>query len=394
MERTELATRADDSPSAHAVGIARSRVWRWVGYDVVAWTLVALLFTLQSAATTPGTSFARGFAVQMAGFIPCMLLTPLIAYVALRFRLSESPDARTIGAHLATLLVFTIGGGMMMGWLEWLLPWHAAMPLSQAVRTSAIHYFGVDTLIYCMVVAIVMTAAYAHESRERTVRAARLQAQLAEAQLHALGAQLQPHFLFNTLHVISALVRHDPKRAEQLIARMSELLREMLDNSDRVECTLAEELAFLEKYLDIQEARFGARLRVSFEVHPETHDVQVPRLVLQPLVENAIRHGIARRSAPGTVAITAACADGTLTLTVRDDGVGLPAHGIVREGVGLSTTRARLAQLYGAAQSLVIVPAPDGGTICTIRIPCRADPITRTNTHVNAGVNSEEVPAC
>src|SRR5699024_6545845 len=128
-------------------------------------------------------------------------------------------------AHLATLLVFTIGGGMMMGWLEWLLPWHAAMPLSQAVRTSAIHYFGVDTLIYCMVVAIVMTAAYAHESRERAVRAARLQAQLAEAQLHALGAQLQPHFLFNTLHAISALVRHDPRRAEQLIARMSELLR-------------------------------------------------------------------------------------------------------------------------------------------------------------------------
>ena len=398
MERTELATSGGDSPSAHAVGIARSRVWRWVGYDVAAWTLVALLFTLQSVASTPGSSFARGFAVQMAGFIPCMLLTPLIAYVALRFRLSESPDARTIGAHLAALLVFTIGGGMMMGWLEWLLPWHAAMPLSHAIRTSAIHYFGVDTLIYCMVVAIVMTAAYAHESRERTVRAARLQAQLAEAQLHALGAQLQPHFLFNTLHAISALVRHDPKRAEQLIARMSELLREMLDNSDRVECTLAEELAFLEKYLDIQEARFGARLRVSFEVHPETHDVQVPRLVLQPLVENAIRHGIARRSAPGTVAITAACADGTLTLTVCDDGVGLPAPGIVREGVGLSTTRARLAQLYGAAQSLVIVPAPEGGTICTIRIPCRADLITnrntRTKTHVNAGVNFEEVPAC
>src|SRR3569833_1381318 len=125
IEHSESALRSDDSPATDAdtVGVARSRVWRWVVYDVVAWTLVALLFTLQSAASAPGTPFSRGFAVQMAGFIPCMLLTPLIAYVALRFRLSERLDARTIGAHVVTLLVFTVGGGMMMGWLAWLLPW-------------------------------------------------------------------------------------------------------------------------------------------------------------------------------------------------------------------------------------------------------------------------------
>jgi signal transduction histidine kinase len=363
---------ADDA-TPHDGTVVRAhgvRVWRWTAYDVIAWTLVALLFSLQGMTEEP---FHRTFVKQYVGFLPCMLFTPLIAWVALRFRLGERRDARAIGAHLGMLLLFTIGGGMMMGWFEWLLPWHAPAPLGATLRSAPIRYFGVDTLIYFMVVAIVMTAAYTEESRERSVRAARLQAQLAEAQLHALGAQLQPHFLFNTLHVISALVRHDPRRAEQLIARMSELLREMLDNSDRVECTLQDELAFLEKYVDIQEARFGPRLRVTFEAAPETLGARVPRLVLQPLVENAIRHGIARRSVPGSVVISASSAAGVLTLVVRDDGVGLPAGGVAREGVGLATTRARLAQLYGDAHLLTIAPAPDGGTVCTIRIPCRTD---------------------
>lgn len=374
------AVRSELAPPDDVVGTARThRVWRWVAYDVAAWSAIALLFALQESTHGP---FWRSIADQVAGFTPCMLLTPLVAFVALRYRITERPTARVLLAHLAMLLVFTVIGGMMMGWLEWLLPWHrAASTLPAALRSAAVRYFGVDTLIYCMIVGIVMTAAYAEESRERAVRAARLQAQLAEAQLHALGAQLQPHFLFNTLHAISALVRHDPRRAEQLIARMSELLREMLDNGNRVECSLEEELAFLEKYIDIQEARFGPRLQVSFEIHPETLGVQVPRLVLQPLVENAVRHGIARRSEPGHVVVGAACADGMLTLTVRDDGAGLPPGGVPRMGVGLSTTRARLAQLYGDAQELTIAPAAERGTLCTIRIPCRLEdaPAGRTS---------------
>jgi LytS/YehU family sensor histidine kinase len=216
----------------------------------------------------------------------------------------------------------------------------------------------------------VLSLAYGRESRIRALRAARLQTQLAEAQLHALGAQLQPHFLFNTLHMISALVRHDPKRAEQLIARLSDLLREMLDNGERVEVSLAEELAFLEKYIEIQEARFGPRLQVHFEIAPSVRSARVPRLVLQPLLENAIRHGIARRSEPGTVVIGAAIADGLLVMTVRDDGVGVPQSGPAREGVGLSSTRARLLQLYGSASRFTIAPADGGGTLCTIHIPC------------------------
>jgi LytS/YehU family sensor histidine kinase len=166
-------------------------------------------------------------------------------------------------------------------------------------------------------------------------------------------------------------VRHDPKHAEQLIARLSELLREMLDTSDRVEVPLRDELAFLQKYVDIQEARFGDRLRVAFDVAPDACDAAVPRLLLQPLVENAVRHGIARRSAPGRVLVRATCDDGWLTLAVEDDGVGLPPGGAPREGVGLHTTRARLAHLHGAAATFDIAPAPGGGTRCTVRIPYR-----------------------
>jgi LytS/YehU family sensor histidine kinase len=267
---------------------------------------------------------------------------------------------------------------MMMGALEWSLPWvpHGA-GVAAAMRGAVGRYAAIDVILYVATAAAALALAYGRESRERELRAARLQTQLAEAQLHALGAQLQPHFLFNTLNAISALVRHEPKRAEQLIARLSELLREMLDNGDRAEVTLGEELAFLEKYVDIQEARFGPRLRVAFEVAPAALDARVPRLVLQPLVENAIRHGVSRRTGGGTVTVTASCcgegtdgAGGRLTLTVRDDGVGLAAAG-APDGVGLRTTRARLRQLYGDAQEFTIAPADGGGTVCVVRIPCR-----------------------
>lgn len=244
------------------------------------------------------------------------------------------------------------------------------------MRSALIGYFAIDALIYVMIVTAVLTLAYAHDAKERAIRAARLQAQLAEAQLNALGAQLQPHFLFNTLHLISALVRPEPKRAEQLIARLSELLREMLDNSDRVEVTLREEIAFIEKYADIQETRFGPRLQVVFEIAADTLELEVPRLVLQPLVENAIRHGIAPRSNSGTVDIRSERSGDRLTLVVRDNGIGVPPDTAMREGVGLRSTRARLQQIYGADGSFTIASnggsGASGGATCTIVIPCRS----------------------
>ena len=362
----------DDAAARDGARTARRWPWRWVAWDLGLWAAVALLFAGQGAARST-VPFGQLLVTELAGFLPCALFTPLIGAVALRYRFADGERGRAALAHLACLAAFLTAGGAMMGALEWALPWHPrGAGVGEAMRDAMARYYAIDTLIYVMIAAAVLALAYGRESRERSLRAARLQAQLAEAQLHALGAQLHPHFLFNTLHVISALVRHEPRRAEELIARLSELLREMLDSSDRVEVPLSEELAFLEKYVDIQEARFGPRLVVTFDVQPaDALAVPVPRLVLQPLVENAIRHGTARRAGAGRVDVRAECAGGRLTLVVRDDGAGLPPGGPAREGVGLSSTRARLQQLYGDAASLTIAPADGGGTVCTVRMPCR-----------------------
>jgi LytS/YehU family sensor histidine kinase len=186
-----------------------------------------------------------------------------------------------------------------------------------------------------------------------------------------LSGQLQPHFLFNALHAISALVWQDQAKAERLLARLGEMLRFTLRSGGKVETTLAEELALLTRYAEIQEARYGDRLRVCFEVEARTRAALVPPLILQPLAENAIRPGITRRITPGKVEVRAWEAGGRLYLTVLDDGIGLPPGGQVREGVGLSVTRARLQQLYGSEQGLSLTPAPHAGALCTLTMPLR-----------------------
>ena len=362
----------DVAPAREAAASPLPNALRWAAYDVLLWSAVSLLFAVQ-AVTHERTDALHVLLTNAASFAPCAIFTPLIVWTSLRYRPDAGGARRAAIAQGLALATFLIVGGAMMGWFEWALPWRpAGAGVGVAMREAITRYFAINMLLYAVVAAAAMTWGYAREARERSVRAARLQAQLAEAQLHALGAQLQPHFLFNTLHVISALVRPDPRRAEQLIARLSELLREMLDSGDRVEVPLREELRFLEKYADIQEARFGPRLRVLFEISGDALDVAVPRLVLQPLVENAVRHGLAPRSAAGQVIVRASCALGRLHLAVEDDGVGVPPGGPSRSCVGLGTTRARLEQLHGAAASFSILPAPGGGTICTIELPCAA----------------------
>src|SRR5262249_40591374 len=183
------------------------------------------------------------------------------------------------------------------------------------------------------------------------LKASQLEARLAQAQLQALKMQLHPHFLFNTLHAISALMRKDVEEADRMITRLSDLLRLTLENVGAQEATLRQELEILGRYLEIEQRRFGDRLQVKMEIEPETLDARAPNLILQPLVENAIRHGIAPRSAPGLIEIRASRAGDKLELQVRDNGVGLPTdhREPIKEGVGLANTRARLEQLYGAA---------------------------------------------
>ncbi len=254
-------------------------------------------------------------------------------------------------------------------------------PSAQPVRGLFSRYsFLYDFLVY----VVVLTAGLARnyylryqarleetrrleaEATELRAEAAELHAQVTDAQLNALRTQLNPHFLFNTLNAVSTLVDEDPPGARRMIARLSDLLRHTLEG-DEQEIPLARELEMLRLYLEIMEVRFQGKLEVSIENEKSLDDALVPNFVLQPLVENAFRHGLALKQTAGRVAVRAVRDDGDLVLTVRDNGHG-PVNA-VREGVGLTNTRARLTQLYGARQRLALTAPEGGGALVEVRIP-------------------------
>ena len=214
---------------------------------------------------------------------------------------------------------------------------------------------------------------YLIETRERV----RTQEQLAEAQLHSLRLQLQPHFLFNTLNTITALIATEPAAAERMVSGLSELLRASLRLADEQEVPLARELDHLRLYVDIQQTRFGDRLDVAMEVDPEARGALVPSLLLQPLVENAIRHGISPRAAGGRIRVRAARQADELQLEVKDDGVGAATQGgaLAREGVGLTNTRERLRRLHGGRHRFAYESRPGSGFAVRIALPFRTEAV-------------------
>lgn len=228
-----------------------------------------------------------------------------------------------------------------------------------------------NLLIYWIIVSVSLAFDYYRKFRDREVRTADLERRLAEARLMALQMQLNPHFLFNTLHTISALVHRDVEQADRMIVRLSELLRLALENTDANEVPLRDELGFLRRYLEIEQTRFGERLAVKFDIAPETTDALVPNLVLQPIVENAIRHGVEPYRRKGTIVLRAGRRDSRLVLEVEDNGAGLKSGQPARLGVGLSNTRDRLEHLYGKSQSFEFLPAASGGLKVQVVMPFR-----------------------
>ena len=237
-------------------------------------------------------------------------------------------------------------------------------------------------MTYTTVVGATYALAYYREVQARSVREAQLQASLMEARLKTLEAELHPHFLFNTLHAISTLIYSKPDAADRMISRLSDLLRLTFDRSGAARVTLQEELEFLQKYLEIEQIRFQDRLTLRYEVDPAVLDAEVPRLILQPLVENAIKHGVSPRTGPGTVQVSAGAEDDSLWLEVRDNGVGLSGNARAQfsRGVGLSNTRERLECLYGAAGRIELSEA-DAGLAVRLVFPLRhcevAEPAVR-----------------
>ena len=235
-------------------------------------------------------------------------------------------------------------------------------------------------VVYLGVLAAGLARAYSLRYRARREQAVQLQAQLAEAQLDALRRQLDPHFLFNTLNAISSLVERDPRGVRRMIARLSELLRHSLEGADDPEIPLRQELELLGRYVEIMQVRFQGRLEIAQRVEEAALDALVPTLVLQPLVENAIRHGVEKLGEGGRIAIGATVEGGTLVLRVEDNGPDAgrrltgPADG-ARTGVGLRNTMARLERLYGGAQRFTLAPAANGGMVAELRLPFRVESV-------------------
>jgi LytS/YehU family sensor histidine kinase len=338
---------------------------RWWALNVAWWTLNGLA----SATNYRFLRMSQGDAVAWSEALPTSMTSALlwVPLTAMAFALAERVPLerdrlrRRLAVHLAAAAaacVLRAGAVVVLnGWVGW---YPTLPPFTTVLATS----FQNNFFLYWLITGVAHAVHFARKYRER-------ETQLVQARLDVLKAQLHPHFLFNTLNTISSLVHHDAEEADRMIARLSALLRHTLDEAGTNEVPLREELRFLASYLEIEQARFEDRLGVAWEVDPAALDARVPHLILQPLVENAIRHGIAPRAAPGVVRIAAQRRNGALHLEVRDDGVGMrPGGSRTRgRGVGLRTTRARLAELYGDRHHFDIRAAPEGGTVLTMSIP-------------------------
>jgi two-component sensor histidine kinase len=250
--------------------------------------------------------------------------------------------------------------------------------------------------IYWAIVCVTWVISSYQQLRERERRTLELEARLMQSNLQALKTQLQPHFLFNTLNAIASLVRRKPDAAEDMIGSLSDFLRMTLDTAQEHEVPLRREIEFLDLYLEIQQARFGERLRIQKEIEPDTLDASVPALILQPLVENSVRHGIEPRETGGTIFIRARREGTSLQFEIRDDGEGLKAGQLValREGVGLSNTKARLQELYGEAHRFKITLNAEGGLTVTVEVPWRAVTENARHSASNAQQSELDVERC
>jgi len=354
---------------------SKSIPWIWV-------TGIWLGFGLVDALDTVFVMHAEGmhhawlilFATVMFSWLPWALATPLILRLSRQFPLARPVRILTWLVHLAA---YAGTGLATAAWTS--LLYFLFNPYLDPVRAPYMQRWFVNFwngLVPCAVLYAALLALYYFlDSRARLAfreaEAARLNEQLVVAQLHALRQQIEPHFLFNTLNSVAGLVREGRNdSAVVMIAELSDLLRRMLDDSRRQHVPLQEEMEFARKYLDIQKVRFTDRLQVCVDVPGELDLAQVPSLILQPMLENAIKHGIGKRAQGGTILIAASHRNGVLTLSVGNDGPSLPANwDTTRPGIGISNVRSRLQTLYGDACDIRLWNRNTGGVEVSVSLP-------------------------
>lgn len=334
------------------------------------WTLLAFLsigqgyyFSVNTGQVFP---FYSRLVFEFCNAYVWALLSPLIFFLARQYPIEKPAFFRHIGLHLILALI--------VGMIHKAGSFYASLLIAPPanVITSDVIFLKISggwinsVIIYWIMLGIYSALDYAGRFRQQKLLATQLEAQLTLAQLNALKMQLQPHFLFNTLHTVASLMEEDVKAAQRMIARLSELLRLTLEHVGEQEVPLFKEVEFLKSYLEIEEIRFHDRLRVQYILPQELMNAKVPALILQPLVENAIRHGIAPKAPGGIIAISASQDNGSLRLEVRDNGRGASS---VNHGVGLSNTQKRLEQLYGARHTFSWQNLPEGGFAVTVSLP-------------------------
>jgi two-component system, LytTR family, sensor kinase len=350
-------------------------LWAWsFGIN----TALVLVFSVQdyylgrSEGSHP--NFWRILLPGLVSFWIYAALTPPVLWLCWNYPIQRKRFFSRLSLHFAASLLFTIVH-VTLRILIYPRIGAKVIGLTPAVWKMMFLYFAFDNIVntYAMIAFLGHMMLSYHELRARELRSAQLEGKLAKAQLSMLKMQLQPHFLFNTLNAVSALTRDHPEAAEDMLVRLSDLLRRTLDNDAEQEVPLRAELEFLGQYLEIEQVRFADRLKIDLNPDPETLDALVPNMFLQPLVENALRHGIGRKAQGGRLQMRSWREDSDLLVSVQDSGPGFPsdAKTPMEEGIGLTNTRSRLQHLHPGNHQIKFTNARDGGALVTLRIPFR-----------------------
>jgi two-component system, LytTR family, sensor kinase len=349
----------------------QNRFVRWLA-GFLFWTGIGFSFAgqfyISSAQAGLEVTWNQALSYSLGDWYVFALLSIPVMHLARWFPLESGKWRKSLAVHIVCGAIFSLAYMVVRAWIG---QWQSASSFAEAFKPLLVKTWHFNLLVYWVIIAVTHASAYYRKFRERELRALELEKRLAQAKLQALQMQLNPHFLFNSLHSVSALMHQDVEAADRMLSQLADLLRLVLANSDAQEVSLQQELHFLQSYLEIEQTRFGDRLAVTMEIAPDTLDAQVPTLILQPLVENAIRHGIEPHARPGRIELRAHRHAEVLALEVGDSGAGLRSKAPAAEGVGLSNTRARLREIYGEKHHFELQDRSEGGLRVCLSIPFR-----------------------
>ncbi len=356
---------------------SQKRLQFWLA-NIAFWVFIAIMFTAQTAFS----AISRGDQINWSNVLSWSVLrwllwaavTPLVFFLARRFPINRNKLAVGIGIQCGLGILVSVLHMLLEAvtvFAIWRLVGETVAPTAR-IRSLIAYSFHVNLIVYGAILGVAAAFNYYRKFKDREVAAARLETQLSTARLQALKGQLQPHFLFNTHHAIIGLIlKHENETAMEMLTRLSDLLRLTLESKDALTTSLQREMETLNLYLAIQKLRFKDRLRVNLDIDPQSLDAEVPNMILQPLVENAILHGIGPDSSAGLLAITSKTTNGFVALTIRDDGPGLAVSpdGDLRQGIGLTNTRERLHAMYGSAFKFEVTNAKGRGVQVQVEFP-------------------------